>query len=250
MSLLEVRALSKAYGGVEAAKNVSFTVKTHELVALIGPNGAGKSTTFHMIGGQIKPDKGRVTLVGKDVTGLPPRLLLRHGLARTFQVAETFRSMSVLENVQMASLAHQRRGFAMTTRLSGLDREEAFHILDEVGLAHQAATLTAHLAYGDVKRVELAMALATKPLMLLMDEPMAGMGPEERLMLMELVRDCARRQTLGILFTEHDMDSVFGFADRVIVLVRGQIIKDGSPDEVRRDEAVRTHYLGNAGATA
>jgi branched-chain amino acid transport system ATP-binding protein len=250
MSLLVARELCKAFGGVVAAKNVSFTVKRGELLALIGPNGAGKTTTFNLIDGQLRPDGGAVILDGEDVTRAPPRTKFRRGVGRTFQIAQTFLSMTVAENVQMALMTYRHRHHSLLAKARGLYRDEALSTLLQVGMADQADRSCSTLAYGDVKRVELAVALASQPKLLLMDEPTAGMAPRERADLMRLAASIARQRNMGVLFTEHDMDAVFAHADRVLVLVRGEIIAAGTPDEVRADARVRQAYLGTTGAAA
>ncbi|MEO8039242.1 MAG: ABC transporter ATP-binding protein [Betaproteobacteria bacterium] len=244
MSLLQADALAKRYGGVHAVDRVSFTVDAGERVALIGPNGAGKTTCFNLIGGQIRPDAGRVLLGGTDITGDTPRALFRQGIGRTFQVAATFGSMTVIENVQLALLAHDRHDLSPLGEARSARFEAARTLLADVGLAAEAARPCAQLAYGDVKRLELAMALANTPRLLLMDEPTAGMAPRERHDLMELVSGISARRGLSVLFTEHDMDIVFGHADRILVLDRGRLIAQGAPEAVRRDPEVRRLYLG------
>src|SRR5436189_157004 len=250
MSLLAAEGLDKSFGGVVAARNVTFAVEAGKLLAIIGPNGAGKSTIFNMVGGQLRPDAGRVTLAGHDITGLAPRRIWRLGVGRTFQVAQTFVSMTVVENVQMARISRHGRTRAWWADASGLYREEAIALLDRVGMSANAERPSSELAYGDVKRVELAVALAGAPKLLLMDEPTAGMAPKERAQLMELVHDIARERGLGVLFTEHDMDAVFAHADDIIVLVRGEIIAAGRPDEVRANARVREVYLGGSDGAA
>ncbi len=232
--LLEASGLSKSYGGVEAVRDVSFALQAGEMLALIGPNGAGKSTCFGMLGGQVKPDRGTVRLAGTPVTGLPPRKLWRLGVGRTFQITETFASMTVCENVETALLSHPR-----ATR-----RSEAERLLALVGLADEAARAAGELSYGDVKRLELALALSNRPRLLLMDEPTAGMAASERTELMRLVAAIARTQAMGVLFTEHDMDVVFEHAARILVLDRGQLIAQGPPQAIRADARVRAVYLG------
>jgi branched-chain amino acid transport system ATP-binding protein len=244
MTVLEVRGLAKAFGGVRAVDEVSFTVAAGERVALIGPNGAGKTTCFNLLDGQLRPDAGTVRLMGRDITGLAPRHVFRQGVGRTFQIAEIYASMSVRENVQMALIAHHRRLFAWWPRAAGLYREPATALLDQVGMAAESERVCGTLAYGDVKRVELAVALANAPRLLLMDEPTAGMAADERLALMTLVSGLARERGVGILFTEHDMDVVFAHADRIVVLSRGRVIADGAPASVRADPVVREVYLG------
>jgi branched-chain amino acid transport system ATP-binding protein len=250
MSLLVARDLCKAFGGVVAAKNVTFEVGRGELLALIGPNGAGKTTTFNMVGGQLRPDAGHVILDGEDVTRCTPRQKFRRGVGRTFQIAQTFLSMTVAENVQMALMTCRRRHHSLLANARRLYRDEALSTLAQVGMVDQADRSCSTLAYGDVKRVELAVALASGPKLLLMDEPTAGMAPRERADLMRLAARIAREREMGVLFTEHDMDAVFAHADRVLVLVRGEIIAAGAPDEVRADARVRQAYLGATGAAA
>ncbi|MGG5807955.1 ABC transporter ATP-binding protein [Falsiroseomonas sp. CW058] len=250
MSLLVARGLTRRFGGVTAARDVSLSLAAGEMLALIGPNGAGKSTVFNMIGGQLAPDSGRVALDGADVTGLPPRALARRGMGRTFQVAQTFASASVLGNVRLALLVHHGHAFDLWRREAALFRAEAMALLDRLGLAAEADRPVAELAYGDVKRVELAIALAAAPRLLLMDEPTAGMAPAERAGLMRLVATLAREERIGVLFTEHDMDAVFAHADRILVLLSGRIIADGPPEAVRANPEVQRAYLGAAGLRA
>lgn len=249
MSALAVDGISKSFGGVHAVRDVSFAVAAGELLAMIGPNGAGKSTCFNMAGGQLRPDRGRVLLDGRDITGLAPRAIWRLGVGRTFQIAATFASMSVAENVQMALISHAGRIFDPFGHARRFARDEALGLLGQVGLADQAQRACGELAYGDVKRLELAMALANRPRLLLMDEPTAGMAPRERVALMALTAEIARARRLAVLFTEHDMDVVFAHADRIVVLDRGALIASGRPAEVRADPKVRAVYLG-AGTTS
>ena len=243
-ALLQVQNICKSFGGVQAVRGVSFTLQAGEMLALIGPDGAGKSTTFNMVGGQLTPDSGQVLLHGENIAGLPPRAIWRKGVGRTFQIAQTFASLTVVENVQMTLLSHDRRIFAWWLRASAHRRADALALLEQVGMAAQADRACSELAYGDVKRVELAMALAHNPQLLLMDEPTAGMAPGERVALMQLTRDLAQQRRMGVLFTEHSMDVVFGQADRVAVLVRGQLLAQGTPQQVRDDERVQQAYLG------
>jgi branched-chain amino acid transport system ATP-binding protein len=248
MSLLAVKELSKAFGGVQAVARVSFDLAAGELLAMIGPNGAGKTTCFNLINGQLPPDAGTIHFDGREIHRLAPRERCRLGIARTFQVAATFGSMTARENVQVALLSDARQ---LGSAFSSLSKtQEANQILENAGIEHLANQSCAELAYGDLKRVELAVALASRPRLLLMDEPTAGMAPAERHALMKLVREIARAKNLSVLFTEHDMDVVFGYADRVIVLAEGELIAQGAPDAVRADARVRRVYLGEEAAHA
>lgn len=244
-AVLAVDGLRKSFGGVHAVQGVQFALGAGEMLALIGPNGAGKSTCFNMLNGQIRPDGGTVTLDGRDITGMKPRDVWRLGVGRTFQITATFASFTVAENVQLALSSHHRRLTTLWRRASSLDRDEALALLRQVGMADQADRQTGILAYGDLKRVELAIALANRPRLLLMDEPTAGMAPQERVGLMALTARLAREQGIAVLFTEHDMDVVFGHADRVMVLERGRKIAEGTPEAVRSDERVQAIYLGS-----
>jgi branched-chain amino acid transport system ATP-binding protein len=244
VTVLAVTGLRKSFGGVAAVAGVSFAVAAGEMLALIGPNGAGKSTCFNMVGGQLRPDAGSVRLEGREIAGMPPRAICRAGVGRTFQITATFASMTVRENVQVALMAHRRQsGFWRPAARTDVAGAEA--LLAQVGLASQSTRATGVLAYGDLKRLELAIALAAAPRLLLMDEPTAGMAPRERVALMQLVRRIATGRRLAVLFTEHDMDVVFGVADRIAVLARGALIAAGDGAAIRADPQVRAIYLGS-----
>jgi branched-chain amino acid transport system ATP-binding protein len=242
-ALLEVRGIAKAYGGVQAVNDVSFDLNQGELLAFIGPNGAGKSTCFNMLNGQIAPDRGTVRLQGRDLRGMPPRAIWRLGVGRTFQITATFTSMTVAENVALALGSVAGRLWRLW---GGIDvgSAEVARLLALVGMGGQADRSTAELAYGDLKRLELAIALGNRPKLLLMDEPTAGMAPKDRVDLMRLTAEIARAEGIGVLFTEHDMDVVFQHADRVMVLNRGQLIASGDPAVVKADPQVQAIYLG------
>jgi len=242
--LLSVEDLTKSYGGVHAVRAVSFALKGGEILALIGPNGAGKSTCFDMLNGQKIPDGGRITLLGEDTTGRVPREIWRLGVGRTFQITATFPTMTVRENVQVALVSHHGQLFNLWSSTPKLAREEAGRLLELVGMSGYADRPCGELAYGDLKRLELAVALANQPKLLLMDEPTAGMAPRERIELMRLTARIAREKSIGVLFTEHDMDVVFEHADRILVLNRGSLIAEGTPAEVRGNKEVRAVYLG------
>jgi len=242
MSILAVSELRKAFGGVQAVDGVGFSVAAGELLAMIGPNGAGKTTCFNLINGQLRADAGEISFEGRRIERLSARARFRLGLGRSFQVAATFGSMSVRENVQIA--LHAGAG-DLRSMLAPLSRsEDAMRLLRETGTAALANRQCEELAYGDLKRVEFAVALAGRPRLLLMDEPTAGMAAAERHELMELVQRISRAQGIAVLFTEHDMDIVFRHADRVIVLAEGGLIAQGTPAEVRADARVRRVYLG------
>ena len=243
-TLLAVEGLTKSYGGVHAVRGVSFSLAAGEILALIGPNGAGKSTCFDMLNGQNVPDSGRIHLLGRDTTGQKPRAIWRLGVGRTFQITATFPTMTVRENVQVPLVSYNSRLFNMWRSAPEFERDEADRLLDLVGMSGYAERPCGELAYGDLKRLELAIALANQPKLLLMDEPTAGMAPRERVELMKITASIAREKAIGVLFTEHDMDVVFEHADRILVLNRGTLIAEGSPEEVRRNPQVRAIYLG------
>jgi branched-chain amino acid transport system ATP-binding protein len=245
MSLLQVENLGKSFGGNRAVDGIHFQVAPGELLALIGPNGAGKSTTFNMVNGQLRPDSGFVRLDGIDLVGLKPRQIWQMGVSRTFQIAETFASLTVVENVQMTLLSADNLAFALWRRASAHRRGDALELLAQVGLAEQADRPCSQLAYGDVKRLELAIALANQPRLLLMDEPTAGMAPAERVKLMALTRQLVSQRGLAVLFTEHSMDVVFGYADRIIVLARGRLIAEGTAQDIRNHPKVQEVYFGS-----
>ncbi len=252
---LKVQGLEKHFDGVRAVRGISFAVEPGECVALIGPNGAGKSTSFACIAGQQRASAGTVRWNGERIDRLTPAQRLQRGIARTFQVAQTFDALSVLHNVQL--LTQLPRGMAAFDRLADADSAQAMALLQQVGLAALAHSDARSLPYGAKKRLELAMALAgltgtagaaPVPGLLLLDEPAAGLSADERVELMQLVKSLTQpqgaRAGLAVLYTEHNMDAVFGVADRVMVLIDGEIAAHGTPGEVARDTTVRQRYLG------
>jgi branched-chain amino acid transport system ATP-binding protein len=243
--LLEVRDLQKSFGGVRALDDVSFTLAEGEFLALIGPNGAGKSTCFNILNGQLAADGGEVLLAGESIVGLRPRDIWRRGVGRTFQVAAIWGSLTVCENVQMALLSHAGQVFRFWRAARERHRDEALALLADVGMQAQADRPARELAYGDVKRVELAIALANRPRLLLMDEPTAGMAPRERNELISLTRRLVRERGISVLFTEHSMDVVFAHADRIIVLARGRLIAQGDAATIQADPKVQETYFGS-----
>ena len=244
MSLLKVTGLGKSFGGVKAVDGIHFELAAGELLALIGPTGAGKSTTFNMVNGQLQAEAGSIQLNGQELVGRKPRDIWRLGVGRTFQIAETFSSLTVVENVQMALISHDSRLFSMFRKASDHKRDEALALLEQVGMKAQADRPCSVLAYGDVKRVELAIAMANAPKLLLMDEPTAGMAPKERNELMALTKQLVIDRGMAVLFTEHSMDVVFAYADRMIVLARGRLIAEGKPLELRDHPKVQEVYFG------
>ena len=244
--MLQVQQIVKYFGGVHAVDGVSFDVAAGECVALIGPNGAGKSTCFACIAGQYPLTGGHILWNGKALEQLAPAARLQHGVARTFQVAQVFEALTVLQNVQLtiqASIAHQ--AISAFKRLDGQSREAASALLQETGLTDVANEDVLRLSYGAKKRLELAMALASSPKLLLLDEPAAGLGEAERASLMQLVKKLAG-QGMAVLYTEHNMDAVAGVADRVLVLIEGRLAAQGTFEEISRDATVRRLYLGES----
>ena len=236
--MLEVKSINKRYGDFWAVNDTSFDIKRGEMLALIGPNGAGKSTIFNMVGGQFEPTGGEIFFKGTSLKGLDAAGIWSKGIGRTFQIATVFNSMSVLENMQVA--LHQADSHAFTTV------NDAHELLQQVGLAHLANRQASELAYGDVKRLELGMALTHSPELLLMDEPTAGMAAEERHLLMKLVKSLSIQRQMAVLFTEHSVDVVFNYADRILVLAEGSLIAEGSAAEIAKDDQVRAVYLGTS----
>jgi branched-chain amino acid transport system ATP-binding protein len=246
--LLEIERLTKRFGGVIAADAISLALPAGELHAIIGPNGAGKSTLIGQLSGEIASDGGRIRFDGKDITGLPVYQRSQLGLARSFQVTTLFPDFTALANVALSVQAHSGHSFRFWRNAqSEIElREPAQAALARVGLAERRTTLVADLSHGERRQLEIAMALAARPRMLLLDEPMAGMGPEESRRLVELLR--ALKGTLTVLLIEHDIDAVFALADRISVLVYGRIIATGDPAAIRSDTAVREAYLGEGAA--
>jgi len=248
--MLSVKGLVKNFGGNTAVNHLSFDLMESEMLALIGPNGAGKSTTFNMVNGQLKPDAGTIAFDQQSLVGMSAKNIWKFGISRTFQVAETFQTFTLSENVQMALVSSDERLFSMWSRANQYRRDDAIRYLRMVGLDHLADSACSTLAYGDVKRLELAIALANEPKILLMDEPTAGMAPGERKNLMSLVREMIEERkrkahhSLSVLFTEHSMDVVFGYADRIIVMARGELIAQGSAEVIKASAKVQEVYFG------
>ncbi len=249
-ALLETADVTKRFGGVVASDRISLTLNRGELHAIIGPNGAGKTTLIGQLTGEIAPDAGSVRFDGADITALPVYRRSAIGLARSFQITSLFLDFTALDNVALAVQAHAGHSFRFWRDARGDHelREPARAALAGVGLAERAEMLAADLSHGERRQLEIAMALATRPRMLLLDEPMAGMGPEESARLIEILRKLKGGVT--ILLIEHDMDAVFALADRISVLVYGRIIASGDPAAIRADPVVRQAYLGESGGDA
>ncbi|HET9923211.1 MAG TPA: ABC transporter ATP-binding protein [Methylomirabilota bacterium] len=248
--VLQTVGLKKHFGGLQAVNGVDLGVPDGDLRAIIGPNGAGKTTLFNLITGDLPHDSGRIYFRGEEVSGLAPHDLCRRGIGRTFQVTSIFRRLTALENVQTALLSHHRRHYDILRPARRLYREPAMALLERVGLAGQAAKPSGILAHGDQRRLELAIALASEPRLLMLDEPTAGMAARERHEIMALAADIAREAGLTIVFTEHDMDVVFAVAKRITVLHQGAVIAEGTPPEVRANREVQRVYLGHRAAPA
>jgi len=243
-ALLRAECLVKRFGAITASDELSLEVRPGEIHALIGPNGAGKTTAIAQLSGEMRPDAGAVHFRGRDVTQLGADARARAGLARSFQITSLFRGFTAEDNVAMAVQAHQAHSFRFwrDARSDATLRDPARDVLQRVGLADRADILAANLAHGEQRQLELAMALATDPKLLLLDEPMAGMGHDESLRMVDLLAGLKGR--LAILLVEHDMDVVFSLADRITVLVYGKAIASGAPAEIRANAAVREAYLG------
>jgi branched-chain amino acid transport system ATP-binding protein len=242
--MLEVRNLRKSFGGVQATDDLSFAVGAGEIHAIIGPNGAGKTTLISQLSGSLMPDSGTILFDGHDITRMPPHARSWRGLARSFQITSIFHEFTALDNVALAVQAHDGHSFSFLrdARKASRLRDPARVALDRVGLADRADVLARLMSHGEHRQLEIAMALATKPRMLLLDEPMAGMGPEESARMVDILKGLKGEQT--ILLIEHDMDAVFRLADCITVLVYGQAIASGTPDEIRANDDVRQAYLG------
>jgi branched-chain amino acid transport system ATP-binding protein len=244
--VLEVKTLSKSFGGFVAVNRANLSVEKGEIVAVIGPNGAGKTTLFNLITGVLKPENGKVFFKGEDITGLPSYEICKKGISRSFQVVNVFQRLSIFENVQIAILSRERRTWNLFTPSSKLAVEETNEILESVGLMGKKGRTTGLISHGDRKVLEIAMALGGNPELLILDEPTAGMAPEETSRCIELIKDLSGKRGLTILFCEHDMEIVFGIANRIMVMVRGGTIVQGSCNEVRANQAVQEAYLGGS----
>lgn len=246
--MLRVEGVTKSFDDFMAVDGANLTVEEGALVAVIGPNGAGKTTLFNLISGQLKPDRGKILFSGKDISGLPPYEICKRGIARAFQIANIFPRLTVFENVQVSVLTQQRQNTQLFRPVRGLAVEETQRILESAGLNNKARRVAGTLSHGDQRILEIAIALGSQPKMLILDEPTAGMSPEETAATMELVKDLAKTRGLTILFCEHDMEIVFSVAQSIMVMRHGQTIIQARPEEVRRNREVQAAYLGGKDA--
>jgi branched-chain amino acid transport system ATP-binding protein len=246
MVLLEVRNVVKSFGGLRALQDVSLSVAKGEIRAVIGPNGAGKSTLFNVMTGLLKPDAGDVVFEGESIVRLPPYRVIRKGIGRSFQITNIFPRMSVFENVQVALFSHHRMGANPLSMARTFTRvgEEALALLGQVGLAEKYDSSASVLSHGDQKRLEIAISLASRPKLLMLDEPTAGMSRFESRETVALLQRISREQGLTLIFTEHDMDIVFAISEKIMVLQQGAVIADGTPAEIKANPEVRKAYLG------
>lgn len=244
--MLRVEGIHKSFEDFKAVSGANLTVEAGQLVAVIGPNGAGKTTLFNLITGQLKPDRGRIIFNDEDISKLPPYEISRKGIARSFQIANIFPRLTVFRNVQVSVLSQQRKSVRLFRPAETLAVEETNTILENVGLSDKADATAGSLAHGDQRTLEIAIALGNKPELMVLDEPTAGMSPEETAATMELIRRLADSQGLTILFCEHDMEVVFNVAESIMVMHQGITIIQGGPDEVRNSSQVQECYLGGA----
>ncbi|MCF8145945.1 MAG: ABC transporter ATP-binding protein [Deltaproteobacteria bacterium] len=242
--MLEVEGLSKSFGGLKAVSDVCLQINEGELSSIIGPNGAGKSTFFNLLGGKFRPDSGKILFQGEDITGLPPHKVCRKGMSKSFQRQNIFPRLNAFENIQIAVLSEQKRIRNLALPAGRQCRAETDQVLERVGLEDKRDNLAGYLSYGDQKRLEIGIALATRPRLLLLDEPTAGMSPDETVTITHLIQKLAREQRLTLLFVEHDMSVVFGISEKIRVMHLGRIIAEGNPEEVQSNPEVQRIYLG------
>jgi branched-chain amino acid transport system ATP-binding protein len=245
--VLRVESVVKSFGGFKAVNGADLDVGDGEIVAVIGPNGAGKTTLFHLITGHLSPDSGRILFKGREIAGLPPHVICRKGITRSFQVVSIFPRLTVFENVQIAVLSRERRTFRIFSPVRDMEAEEVDRILRSVGLYGKRNVESDLLSHGDQKVLEIAIALGGKPELLILDEPTAGMAPEETERCIRLLRKLSDESGLTILFCEHDIGLVFKIANRIMVMVRGGTVIQGACEDVRRNRDVQNAYLGEAG---
>jgi branched-chain amino acid transport system ATP-binding protein len=246
--MLQVDAIHKSFGDFKAVAGANLTVNRGELVALIGPNGAGKTTLFNLITGQLKPDSGKILFNHEDISKLPAYQICRRGISRSFQIANIFPRLSVFRNVQVSVLAHQGKSTKLIRPAHSLAMEETRQILASVGLLEKNTDIAGSLSHGDQRILEIAIALGNEPQLLILDEPTAGMSPEETASSMELIQRLAAARGITILFCEHDMDVVFNVSQSIMVMQQGRTIAQARPEEIKANRAVQEAYLGGSNA--
>ena len=246
MDFLKIENLKKSFGGIRAVHDVNLEIQPGELSSIIGPNGAGKTTLFNLVTGYLPKDQGKVFFKGEDITNLSPPQICRKGIGRAFQVSSIFPRFTVLDNVQIAIMVHKGKALDFFSDAHRQFREETFKILEEVGLADQVHLLSKSLSHGNQKRLDIAIALASEPEFLMLDEPTSGMNPKESFKIMDLVAVIAQTRRMTVVFIEHDMDIVFSVSDRIRVLHMGQLFAEGTPEEIRRNREVKQIYLGES----
>ncbi|MEM4406276.1 MAG: ABC transporter ATP-binding protein [Candidatus Methanomethylicaceae archaeon] len=246
MNILEVQRMKKAFGGVQAINDVTISFKKGETVSIIGPNGAGKTTLFNLITGFVKPDSGRILFKGKNITHLPHYKISRLGIGRSFQRSSVFPELTVFENIRAAVISREGKTFNLLTNVANLkkERDVSLKLLEEIGLEHAAGVKAAALSHGELKILDVGMALALNPEVLLLDEPTAGIPTVDRPKIMERISKISKNRGLTVIFVDHDMDVVFGFSERVVVLNYGNVLADGPPGEVGENDEVLEAYLG------
>ena len=244
--MLRVEAVKKLFDGFLAVNEADLVVEKGEIIAVIGPNGAGKTTLFNLITGQLKPDTGRIIFKNKDIAGVPPYEICKKGISRSFQIVNIFSRLTVFENVQVAMLSHQKKTFKFFSPTKGQVIQETREILDNVGLYDKANSISGSLSHGDQKVLEIAIALGNRPELLILDEPTAGMSPEETSVTINLINRLTTDLGLTILFCEHDMELVFSIAHKIMVMQQGKSIIQAKPDQVRDNKEVQEAYLGGS----
>lgn len=240
----EIMDLHKSFGGVKAVDGVSLSVNKGQICSIIGPNGAGKTTLFNLITGSIKPDRGKVVFLDKDITAKPAKVITRRGIARSFQLVNIFPRLTVYENVMVATLGYHRRSLNLTSSAKSLCTQECYQLLEIIGLVNESQLPAGQLSHGNQKRLEVGLALAMHPKLLLLDEPTSGMAAEEKAGILSTIKDMTAKQDCTVLLSEHDMSVIFSVSDIIWVLHNGGVITRGHVDEIRNNETVRKIYLG------
>lgn len=243
----EIKDLRKSFGGVQAINGINLTIKQGEICSIIGPNGAGKTTLFNLITGYIKPDSGKVIFFDEDITGKHPKRITERGVARSFQIVNIFPRLTVYENIMVGLLGQQRRSLNFIRPAKNMVKDECFALLESIGLFSQAQVLAGQLSHGNQKRLEVGLALAMKPKLLLLDEPTAGMAVEEKADILSTIKNMTLKQQCTVFLSEHDMSVIFSFSDVIWVLHFGEVVTQGTVEQIRNNETVRKIYLGEKG---